>query len=198
MVDSEYHSRPVGPLAKPGGYTATLTVGDWSMSQTFQLVRDPRVDVTDDDLDEQFQLLLRIQAKLSETATAVNSIRGLRKQLGEWSTRLDGDDRASDALAAASAIGDRLTAIEEKLVQVELTSEGDSLNYREMLFEKLVALEPVVSSADARPTVQSHQVFEKLAGQIDEQLAALQSAIDNGLADVNRQLLALGVEIIGA
>ncbi len=82
-------------------------------------------------------------------------------------------------------------------MQVEFTSEGDSLNHLEQLFEKLSALVPVVSSADTRPTVQSHQVYEKLAGQIDERLAALDVAVAEGLGTINGQLAALGVDIIG-
>ena len=57
-------------------------------------------------------------------------------------------------------------------MQAEFTSDGDTLNYREKLFEKLSGLPPVVSSADARPTTQSYAVYRKLAGQADEQLSA--------------------------
>lgn len=200
MVDSEYHGRPEGPLAMPGTYQVTLAVGDWSMTQSFDLIKDPRVTTSDEDLAEQFALMLQIQTKLSDVATAVNSIRGIRRQLTDWTARLAGDDgsgEAADAITSASALGDALTTIEHELVQVELTSEGDSLNYREMLFEKLGALAPVVSSADARPTVQSHRVYDKLAGQIDEQLAALRSVIDGDLAAFNRRLADLDLPIIG-
>ena len=48
MDGSEFHTRPGGPLAKPGVYHATLTVGDWSMTRSFSLLEDPRVDVSDD------------------------------------------------------------------------------------------------------------------------------------------------------
>ena len=79
----------------------------------------------------------------------------------------------------------------------ELTSFGDVLNYREKLFEKLNGLPPVVRSADSKPTQQSHDVFEKLSGQADKQLAALQALVDGDLAKINSQLSDLGVEIIG-
>ena len=58
-------------------------------------------------------------------------------------------------------------------------------------------LPPVVRSADSKPTQQSHDVFEKLSGQADEQLAALQKLIDGDLTKINSQLSDLGVEIIG-
>jgi len=197
MTGTDFHGRPPGPLAKPGSYQATLTVGDWSMTQPFDLVKDPRVTTTDEDLAEQFDLMMSIQTKLSETAAAVNTIRSLRAQLGDWSKRLEGDEAAADSVAAATTFGERLTEFENELVQVEFTSEGDSLNHLEQLFEKLSALVPVVSSADTRPTVQSHQVYEKLAGQIDERLAALDAAVADGLGEINGRLAALGVDIIG-
>jgi hypothetical protein len=196
MVDSDFHDRPAGPLALPGAYQVTLTVGEWSMTQPFELVKDPRVTTSDADLAEQLELMLAIRDKLSDTASAVNTIRTLKRQLADWSTRLADQDGATDAVSSAAALTDKLAEIEGRLVQAEFTSEGDSLNYREQLFEKLGGLAPIVSSADARPTRQSHQVFDKLAGQIDEQLAALGGVTSGDLAAFNAQLVALGVDIV--
>jgi hypothetical protein len=73
MVDTEFHTRPNGPLAKPGVYSATLTVGDWSMTQSFELLKDPRISTTDADLAEQFDFLIQIRDKLSEIVIGVNT-----------------------------------------------------------------------------------------------------------------------------
>jgi hypothetical protein len=81
-------------------------------------------------------------------------------------------------------------------VQVEFTADGDTLNYREQLFEKLSALPPVVASADARPTTQSYAVFDKLAGQADELLAELATLIGGEIAELDGRLRDLGVPII--
>ena len=40
-------------------------------------------------------------------------------------------------------------------------------------------------------------MFEKLSGQADTQLAAMQALVDGDLAKINNQLSELGVEIIG-
>ena len=197
MVDTEFHKRPEGPLAKPGAYQATLTVGDWSMTQSFELLKDPRVSASDADLAEQFDFLIRIRNKLSEIATGVNTIRSLKRQLGDWADRLAGNESASPVIDAAQALGDQLERVEAELVQAEFTSAGDTLNYREKLFEKLTALPPVVASADARPTTQSFAVFDKLARQVDEQLSALTALVGTDLARLNDQLGELGVNIIG-
>ncbi len=190
---SEYHGRPKGPLALPGTYTATLTADGTEHSQTFELVMDPRVDVADGALQEQFDLLMEIQSTLSAIATAVNESRSIRTQLCAWMGRTD-DEALSAEMATAA---DALLEVEGRLIQAELTSPGDSLNYREMLFEKLSGLEPVVSSADAAPTAQSHAVFAKLKAEIDTELAALADVRAGAVAEVNAKLTAAGVDIIG-
>jgi hypothetical protein len=121
----------------------------------------------------------------------------LKRQLDDWAQRLADNDAAKDAVASAQSLKDRLQGIEDELVQVELTSDGDTLNYREKLFEKLSDLPPVVASADARPTTQSYAVYDKLAGQADEQLSALTALVDTDVARLNEQLGELGVSIIG-
>jgi len=35
MIDSDFHGRPIGPLALPGRYQVRLAVGDWSTTEEF-------------------------------------------------------------------------------------------------------------------------------------------------------------------
>ena len=198
MVDTEFHKRPGGPLARPGTYHATLKVGEWSMSQSFELLKDPRITTSDADLAEQFDFQIQIRDKLSEIVTGINTIRSLKRQLDEWAKRLSNSEvAAADTIVSTKVLSDRLAAVENELVQSEFTSDGDTLNYREKLFEKLSDLPPVVGSADARPTTQSYAVYRKLAGQADEQLSALGALVDEELANLNAQLGKLGLGIIG-
>ena len=88
--------------------------------------------------------------------------------------------------------------IERKLVQPDLTSEGDSLNYREQLWEKLQQLIPIVASADTRPTTQSYAVFEKISGEMDPHLSVLDELIAGDLAALNDSIEALDVDTVGS
>ncbi len=196
MIDTEFHKPLGGPLAPPGDYQVTVRVGDWSQTRPFRLLKDPRVSTSDADLAEQFELQRRIQDKLSELVGGVNTIRTITRRLDDWTTRVG--DTEPDLKAAMSAVRQRLAGVEAELVQREFTADGDTLNYREQLFEKLASLPAVVGSADARPTASSYQVFDKLAGQIDLQLASLATIVDGDLAAVNDQLAATGLPLIGA
>jgi len=190
---SDFHGPANGPLALPGSYQATLAVNGDSMTKPFELLVDPRVETSQADFEAQFELLSAIQAKLGEVVNAVNRTKAMKGRLEDWGSRLEAGATAD----AVSAMVERLGAIEGELIQREFTTPGDTLNYREKLLEKLGQLVPVVASADTAPTKQSHQVFEKLAGQIDEQLGALDELIQGDLATLDTQLASSDLTIIG-
>ena len=76
-----------GPRAVPGEYQVRLTVGDEVQTQSFRLLADPRLPVTADELQRQFELKMSIRERTSETNTAVNQIRRLRAQIEGWEKR---------------------------------------------------------------------------------------------------------------
>ncbi|MFT7475274.1 MAG: photosystem II stability/assembly factor-like uncharacterized protein [Verrucomicrobiales bacterium] len=193
MVDSKFHTRPKGPLALPGVYTATLTVEGTSISQPFELLKDPRIDVTDADLRDQHGLLVDIQNTLGQIVDAVNACRGLENQLAVVADRI-GDSASTSAVAS---VREALASVEAELVQAELKSEGDSLNYREQLFEVLSGLRPIVASADSAPTKQSFEVYNKLKAKADDLLGQLETVRSGPLADLNESLTAAGVAVVG-
>ncbi|NNE95864.1 MAG: glycosyl hydrolase [Acidimicrobiales bacterium] len=194
MAGSDFHGRPAAPLALPGQYRVTLSVNGEEHQQDFTLVKDPRVTTGDDDLKEQFDLLSKIQAKLSEMVVGINTIRRINDQLDSWSKRLD--DQAQ-LVERCAELKKRLGDIESDLVQAEFTSAGDTLNYRPKLFEKLSGLAPVVSSADTPPTMQSYAVYDKLAARADDHLNRLKALVEGDLEELNRSLAELPLGTIG-
>ncbi len=77
----------VGPLASPVTYQVTLQVGDDSQTQTFRIIKDPRVGASQEDLDAQFQFLIQIRDKVSETHDGINQLRRVRQQVEQWVSR---------------------------------------------------------------------------------------------------------------
>ncbi len=59
-----------GPLAPPGTYTVRLTAGSSVQTATVRLVRDPRNDATDAQLQDQYHLAIEIEDRLSQIASA--------------------------------------------------------------------------------------------------------------------------------
>ena len=65
----------LGPKAVPGTYKLRLTAGEWSQTQTFEVLKDPRLDTTLADYRQQFDLLTQIRSKISELHHAVSQTR---------------------------------------------------------------------------------------------------------------------------
>ncbi|MDI3341106.1 MAG: glycosyl hydrolase, partial [Sphaerobacter sp.] len=177
-----------GPLAMPGRYQVRLTVGDRSYTEWFEVRPDPRVTVSQADLEAQFNLLLQIRDKLSATHDAIMQIRDLRTQARTWQQRAR-DLAGGEAIAAAAqALIEELTAIEEELIQVKAKEIEDPLNFPVKLNNKLAALINIVDSADAAPTRQAVETFHELAAAIDAQLDRLAALIERNVTALNRQI----------
>jgi len=153
---------PTGPIALPGTYRVELRVGDEVLSEQFSVLKDPRSEATQRDLEEQSNLLIDIRDKLAETRQAVDRARSVRRQIAEWTQRA-GNERID---ADAQEIVEKLSSIEGELVRT--VPENEQLNnYPTRLNEKLAELPAVVASTDARPTRQSREVFDTLSEQAD-------------------------------
>ncbi len=175
-----------GPIAPPGQYMAKLTIGDKSMTQPFEILKDPRVPATQQDFDAQFELLRKIQETLSNAHSGVNQIRDIRSQVEAWEKRSADRDDAVPVHEAAEAIKESLNEIEGGLIESRLQVSKDPLHYPLKLNNQLTALASNVASADAAPTKQEYEVFEVLAAKADKQLEALRTLIENDLSRFNR------------
>jgi hypothetical protein len=170
---TEMNKPAPGPLAAPGAYVVELTVGDQTLEQEFSLLADPRVDMTDQEFLAQEASMLDIQAKIVEATQAVNQIRSLKGQISGWIERTADHGAAAELSETGQGALSALKLIEQELVQVDFLSSGDSLNFPDQLIEKLGMLPSVVGGSDRPPTSQSGEVFTKLSGEVDVQLAAL-------------------------
>ena len=165
-----------------------LSVGGQTYTASFELRKDPRVAATQADFEAQFDLLLRIRDKLSETHDAINGLRSIRQQVEDWARRVErvANGQAAETLSsAATGIKEKLTAIEEELIQSRARVQQDQLNFPSRLNAKLSALTSVVASGDGAPTQQSYDVFRDLTTRIDQQLMQLQQVIAADVAAFN-------------
>jgi len=183
-----------GPAAVPGRYRVRLTVGDVQQTQEFEIRLDPRLEgsVTLAQLEERFDFALKIRDRVSQANEAVVRIRGIKQAIDE---RLaETDDRA--IARQAESVKNQLSAVEQEIYQVKNESSQDPLNFPIKLNNKIAALMGVVESAEAPPTDQSYQVYDRLSGLLQVQLDRLEQIVATGLARLNEMLRGVGLEEI--
>ncbi len=177
-----------GPLAPPGAYQVKLAAGGKSLTVPLDLKPDPRVAASQADLAEQFSLAMKIRDRITQAHDTINRIRDLRSQLKALDQRLRQDSRSLAILSAADELDKKMTLVEEELIQAKSKASEDSLNYPVKLNEKLTALASAVESADAAPTRQSYEVFDKLSGELDAQLARWSEIVSKDVAALNEEM----------
>jgi photosystem II stability/assembly factor-like uncharacterized protein len=175
------------PRAKPGTYEVRLTVGDTVETQSFQILKDPRLDITEADLEAQFNLKLRIRNRLSDINTAVNNLRDLRSQIEAWEARTSDNEEIA---AAGKAAREKLDAIENMLVIVKGDTPRSS---PARLADKLATLSAMIEESDHAPTTQAEQVYDELSARVTEQTDALQATISNEIAAFNAKVTEAGL-----
>ena len=171
-----------GPEALPGSYQVRLTVNGKSYTAPLEIKADPRLKSTQQDLEKQFDLLLKIRDRVTEVHDTVNRIRDIRGQMEALNKRLENDPHAKVVADAGKQLDKKMTGVEEALIQTKAKSGQDVLNYPIRLNNHLVALGGVVGSADTAPTQASYDVFDMLSKQVDEQMAKWKQIMSTDLA----------------
>ena len=176
-----------GPQAVPGQYEARLIVGEDSVSVPFSIQIDPRSSSSIANLQEQFDFLIEVRDKLSETHKAIKNIRSLRSSVNEVMDRIPDDNVLADSIkSVGKSLLEDVKVIEEALYQTKNQSGQDPLNFPIRLNNKLAAVGGVVSGGDYRPTNQAYVVRDELVEQIDAQLAALAAVTEDAVPLFNQ------------
>ncbi|HXX79128.1 MAG TPA: hypothetical protein VEI53_11570, partial [Ktedonobacteraceae bacterium] len=185
-----------GPIAAPGFYQVELTVGNQSLTEIFEIQKDPRVPASQEDLQAQFDLHLKVRDRLSETHDAINMLRNIRQQAEDWVKRSGGRQDHDAIVSAALSLKEKLAPIEDELTQSKAKTRQDTMNWPVKLNGKLAWLAAVISSSQSAPTKQTYELYEDLVQRIDVQLHRLKEVIDRDVASFNQLMRESGVPAI--
>jgi hypothetical protein len=99
-----------------------------------------------------------------------------------------GLDTHESLLTLGKSLKDKLSAIEEGLIQPKVKDQMDTLSEPVGLSAKLAALAGTVASADAPPTRQAGLLFDDLSARVATLTRQLHEIIDTDVATFNTQV----------
>ena len=173
-------------MAAPGNYQVRLTAEGKSFTAPLELKMDPRVNVSAADMQNEFELQMKIRGLLSDIHDTVREIRETRVQLRGLHPRLE-DARFKSLSDGAHSLDNKMTPIEDQLLQVNAKSSEANLNYPVLIDEQLHGLVFSVES-DAAPTQQQYAAFESLSQQAAPLLAQWKQIRSTDLVALNDQM----------
>jgi len=167
-----------GPVAVPGTYQVKLTVGEESMIQSFEIKGDPRVKTSKKDLQEQFDFLMKIQERLSETHDAVNQILDLKEEIKITCEKAKGQEGEEKITAEGEKLIQKIDAVLNELIELRFTGINDqTLIYPLKLNNRIAALQGC-AGFEQEPTDQCYETFEELSALLDVQLEKLNEIVE--------------------
>jgi photosystem II stability/assembly factor-like uncharacterized protein len=185
----EYEAGARGPMALPGKYQVKLTVDDKTLTAPLELKLDPRVKASPADLEKQFTTLMQIQAELARVYAASNQIIDLRAQLQDLGKRVK--------LAEAQALDEKLGALQDRLLNLKIHANEDSLNYGMGVDGTLAYLAAVVDSdSDSAPNEAALQQFDKMKAEVDGYMKRWSDIQQHDLPALRRTVEQQGVKAL--
>ncbi len=163
-----------GPVAAPGKYTVRLTAGGQSYTRPFEVLRDPKIEASPEDLAASTAMQVRIRDDINKSVVMVNRLEIARKQIEDLLKANAGKKAAEKALRDLDA---RMMTVELQLVtKSDLHSDDKWYVEAYKVYQNLLWLSGEVGTgagdvqggADNRPTNASVQVLE----MIEKDLAA--------------------------
>jgi photosystem II stability/assembly factor-like uncharacterized protein len=187
----EYGAGARGPVAVPGKYEVRLTVGVESQTAPLEVKLDPRVRVSQADLEQQLALQLQIQQELNRVYDTVNQIQDVRSQLAGLKRRLPENASSKTIANSADDLDKKLIAVRDDLINLTISANEDSLAYPPQLDAKFAYLAMDVGTADSAPTEAEQREFAKLKQQ-NQELQARWTDLQQGDLATFQKLTAQG------
>jgi len=116
------------------------------------------------ELQAQYDFLLKVRDKLTETHNTITLIRKYREELNAIAEKDPAQKASIDKIVTS------ISDIEKELYQTQNQSGQDPLNYPIRLNNKLAHLNVIAGTGDYKPTDGAEEVRTEITRQIDGQL----------------------------
>ncbi len=179
-----YSSPNRGPKAIPGTYRAQLVIGNQKVSQQFEVVKDPRLDNTQEDYRRQFEFLISVRDKVSEAHQAIIDIRSLKEDLDYLKKKASGSQAEDKLNSMIDTLTSRLTAVENNIHQTKNKSYQDALNYGIKVNNRLAFLMADQQRGDFPPTDQAIELKEELSAELNVELNSFRDLTDEFIPQI--------------
>ena len=182
-----------GPTAVPGEYAVRLIVGKDTLTRPFTVKLDPRLSATTADLQQTFDLGLKVQDRLNSIVESFARIEDLQKQIDVRVTQSSEQDYAKQVKDAAKPVREHLEVVRTELVDWFNHDDQATLHFPIKLYNMMLSLNSQVLGQDAAPTKQHGEILDDLGGKVDVQLQRLQQLEATEIKSLNTLLQQLGL-----
>ena len=188
-----YSSPNVGPKVAPGKYNIKMTYNDQILQKEFEIVKDPRVKISQADYEDQLEFLINVRDEVSRANQKIIDIRNIKNNM------IFILEKTKNNIELQEMINKYLTDISEIENNIHMTknqSRQDPLNYGIRINNRIAFLLADSQRGDYPPTDQSKEFFIQVKGELDSEIMKLDALIDMHSQKIENYLEKNKIELI--
>ncbi|MDC6405348.1 MULTISPECIES: WD40/YVTN/BNR-like repeat-containing protein [Maribacter] len=188
-----YSSPNIGPKAVPGNYKVRLTYNGQVQERDFTILKDPRLEITQEELQDQFDFLIRVRNQVSRANNAIISIRKVKSDLDYLKEKTKEDTAMQELIKEFES---ELTVIENNIHMTKNQSRQDPLNYGIRINNRLAFLLADSQRGDQPPTKQAKEFFEVVTKELNVEIENLNKLMQEYVENLNNKVQESKIKMI--
>lgn len=178
--------RPYGPQVVPGEYTVKLIVGDKTLSKKLRVEIDPALEVTESELQTQFNTAIQLRDMVSSLNLALRALDGIELQVTNLKKTIKREkgEVPQEINEAMKDVAQQLTDLKNMLTR----ERSAGLYTAPKLLDKVSSLYSTVERGFAAPTSHQMDYLEKLQGEYQKAIEKVNSLIEQNVPAFNEML----------
>ena len=188
-----YSSPNVGPKATPGKYNIKMTYNDIVFQEEFEIVKDPRVKISQADYQDQLEFLIDVRDEVSRANQQIIDIRSIKNNMRFIL------DKTEDNIELQEMINKYLndiSVIENNIHMTKNQSRQDPLNFGIRINNRIAFLLADSQRGDYPPTDQSKEFFSQVKEELDIEIINLKAIIEKHSNKIEDYLKKNKIELI--
>ncbi len=188
-----YSSPNVGPKATPGKYNIKMTYNDLVFQEEFEIVKDPRVKISQADYQDQLEFLIDVRNEVSRANQQIIDIRSIKNNMTFILDKTKGNNELQEMI---NKYLDDISIIENNIHMTKNQSRQDPLNFGIRINNRIAFLLADSQRGDYPPTDQSKEFFTQVKKELDIEIINLKAQVEKHSQKIEEYLKKNKIEVI--
>ena len=188
-----YSSPNVGPKVTPGKYNIKMTYNDLVFQEEFEIVKDPRVKISQADYQDQLEFLIDVRDEVSKANQQIIDIRSIKNNMNFILDKTKGNNQLQEMI---NKYLDDISVVENNIHMTKNQSRQDPLNFGIRINNRIAFLLADSQRGDYPPTDQSKEFFSQVKEELNIEINNLNALIDKHSQKIEDYLIKNKIELI--
>ncbi len=188
-----YSSPNVGPKVTPGKYNIKMTYNDLVFQEEFEIVKDPRVKISQADYQDQLEFLIDVRDEVSKANQQIIDIRSIKNNMNFILDKTKDNNELQEMI---NKYLDDISLVENNIHMTKNQSRQDPLNFGIRINNRIAFLLADSQRGDYPPTDQSKEFFNQVKEELNVEIINLNALIEKHSQKIEDYLIKNKIELI--